>query len=243
MEDILKDLLKILGRIVTILPLMLMIALFMGRRSVGELPVFDFLIILSLGAVVGADIADPQINHIHTAFAIIAIGLLQRTYSELCMRNTKFRKMTTFDPVVVIKDGNFLVKNLRSINYSIDNVLELLREEGVFDISEVQLALVESNGRISVYKNPEKSPLTLKDIGISKYKGDIAYPVIVEGCIYRKVLSGLGLNENWLSSQLKEKGIDEFEKVFFASVNDKKELHISKPDNSKSETDITPLYH
>lgn len=72
--DILSDSMKVLGRIVTILPLMLCMALFMGRRSIGELPVFDFLVILSLGAVVGADIADPEIEHIHTAVAIIAIA-------------------------------------------------------------------------------------------------------------------------------------------------------------------------
>ena len=61
--DVMMDSLKVIGRIVTILPLLLIIGLYMGRRSIGELPVFDFLVILVLGAVVGADIADPKIDH------------------------------------------------------------------------------------------------------------------------------------------------------------------------------------
>ena len=76
--DILIDSIKVIGRIVTVLPLMLMIGLFMGRRSIGELPVFDILVILVLGTVVGADIADPRIDHIHTFVAVISIGLLHR---------------------------------------------------------------------------------------------------------------------------------------------------------------------
>ncbi|MGV2685812.1 DUF421 domain-containing protein, partial [Clostridium perfringens] len=76
--ELLKDLLLVLGRIYTIYPLLLGVTLFMGRRSIGELPVFDYIIILSLGSVIGADIADPKIEHIHTAFAIVVIGVLQK---------------------------------------------------------------------------------------------------------------------------------------------------------------------
>ncbi len=73
------------GRIITTFPLMLTVALFMEKRSIGELPMFDFLIIIALGAVVGADIADPKIEHLHTAVAIILIGLLQRGVSTLAI--------------------------------------------------------------------------------------------------------------------------------------------------------------
>lgn len=239
--EILSDLAKIFGRIITILPLMLLVALFMGRRSVGELPVFDFLIVISLGAVVGADIADPQINHIHTAFAIIVIGLLQRGYSELAIRNTKFRKLTTFDPVVVIKEGKFIVNNLKSVKYSVDNVLELLRENGVFSVDEVDLALIEANGQISIYKKPEKLPVTPKDLGLPKPKSEIAYPVIIEGNIYNKVLTDLNLNEKWLYNQLKIKGFNSAEGIFLASIDKDNQLHISSEDAKVNKK--TPIYH
>ncbi|QDR81756.1 DUF421 domain-containing protein [Sporomusa termitida] len=221
--EIIADLLKILGRIITILPLMLLVALFMGRRSIGELPVFDFLLVLTLGAVVGADIAEPEINHLYTAFAIVAIGILQKIFSELSIRNDKFKKLTTFAPVVVVKDGLFLVNNLKKINYSLENILEFLREDGIFNITEVGLALIEANGKLSVYRKPEKAPA----VGIAKPSTGIAYPVILEGKVSHQTLSDLNLNEDWLHAQLKSQGFTNSKAVFFAAVDADRQVHIS----------------
>ena len=82
MLDFIKDILIVLARILTILPLLLFTTLFMGKRAIGEIPVFDFLIVIILGAVVGADIADPNIEHAPTFIAIIFIGLFQRVVAN-----------------------------------------------------------------------------------------------------------------------------------------------------------------
>lgn len=152
MEELLKDLLIVLGRIVTILPLLLFTTIYMGKRTIGELPIFDFLIIIILGAVVGADIADPEIKHLPTAFTIVMIGLLQKLVSHLKIKNRKFGKLITFEPTLVIKDGNFLVKNMSKIGYSIDNILQMLRGKDIFDPAEVDLAIIEADGAMSVLK-------------------------------------------------------------------------------------------
>lgn len=234
--EILFDMVKVLGRIVTILPLMLLMALFMGRRSIGELPVFDFLVILSLGAVVGADIADPKIEHIHTAFAIVAIALLQRVVSEISIRSVRFRKWITFGPVIVVKDGRFNAKNLKQIKYSVDNILELLREQGVFNLEEVQLAVVEANGKLSMYKKPEKAPVTPQDLNISQAKGNIAYPVIIEGRVNKKAMDSLKLEEAWLLEQLDQQG-KKLNEIFFAAVDENRRLHISARNEPDRDTD------
>jgi uncharacterized membrane protein YcaP (DUF421 family) len=225
--EIASDLFKIAVRVFTILPLMLFVTLFMGRRSVGELPVFDYLIIITLGSVVGADIAEPKINHIYVAFAVIVIGILQKLFAELTIRNQKFKGLTTFDPVVVIKDGILIVKNIKKIKYSLENILELLREYGIFNITEVSIALIEANGRLSVYKKPELAPVSLQDLSITKLSGGIAYPVIKEGRVLQQVLNDLHLSEDWLYGQLKNQGIDSAKAVFFATVDDKQQVYIS----------------
>lgn len=227
--DMARDLLLVAIRIFTIFPLLLFIALFMGRRSTGELPVFDFLVVIVLGSVVGADIADPQISHIPNALAIVLIGLLQKTVSGWSIKNRRFERLINFEPIIVIKDGNFIVKNLKKIHYSVDNVLELLREHYVFNLQEVDIGIVEANGKLTVYKKgPEKPP------------GGFSYPVIIEGKIYHKGLYALSLTEAWLQQQLGQKGI-EIDSIFFASVNEKRELHISPanyPDSS-----LPPVFH
>jgi uncharacterized membrane protein YcaP (DUF421 family) len=238
-----KDLIKVSGRIATIYPLVLIITMYMGKRSIGELPVFDFLIIITLGAVVGADIADPQIAHIHTAAAIILIALLQRFVSKLVIKYRKFGHMITFEPTVVVQDGQFVVNNLKKLRYSIDNVLQMLREKDIFDVSEVHLGIIESNGRLSVLKKMDKTTVTIEDLKISKQSPSLSYPVVIDGVIYVNVLKRLGLSEEWLENQLRNLNIQNSAQVFFASVNCKQELHVSLKNFMNNEESTYPIYN
>lgn len=231
--EMIFDILRIYGRIITIIPLLLIVTLIMGKRSIGELPVFDFLVIIILGAVVGADIADPDINHIFTFLSVTAIAGLQILVSKLKIKHRRFGRLITFEPTIVIRNGTFIVNNLRKIRYSLDNVLQMLREKEVFDVSEVELALIEPNGNISIFKKPHKSNATVEDLGIKKMTSGVPYPVIIEGKIHNSVLSQLNLNVDWLLQQLQKKGL-KAEDIFFASVNEKHELHFSLQDYKNS---------
>lgn len=217
----------VIGRITTILPLLLFATLYMGKRAIGELPVFDFLIIVILGAVVGADIADPEIKHLPTAVAIISVALLQKLVANLKISKRKIGHLITFEPTVIIQNGKLLNENLKKIRYSIDNVLQMLREKDVFDISEIEIAIIEASGNISVLKKPEKSLVTREDMNISMKTSLITYTVIIEGKIYSQVLSNLNLDETWLIVQLKNRNINDIQDVFFASINQNHELQIS----------------
>ncbi|MCU6711765.1 DUF421 domain-containing protein [Paenibacillus sp. J5C_2022] len=234
-----KDSLLVLGRIYTIFPLLLIIALFMGRRSIAQLPIFDFLIIISLGSVVGADIADPRIEHIHTAIAIAAIGLLQKATSYLMLKYRKFSKMITFEPIIVMKDGRFIHKNVKKAQYTVDDLLLLLREYQIFDPSTVDMAILEGNGGLSVLKKVSSQNVTMEHAGLASDKLGVAYPVIKEGVIQSQTLQKLGYSEVWLLQQLNDSSI-RLADVFFASLNDKKELSIS---GYHSAGPLPPVYH
>ena len=225
--ETMKEILVVYGRIITILPLLLAVTLLMGKRSIGEMPVFDFLIIITLGAVVGADIADPRIEHLHTAAAVAAIALLQRLASKIMIKNRTLGRLITFEPTIVIKNGTFIVGNLKRIKYSVDNILQMLREKDVFNVSDVEMAFVEANGNLTVYKKPNKMEVTAEDMGIQKSGGEFSYPVIIEGKVYTSVLHQLNVTENWLKNQLKKKGLERMDEIFFASVNQNHELHVS----------------
>lgn len=237
--ELIKDLLIVLGRIYTIYPLLLVVTLFMGRRSVGELPVFDYIIILSLGSVIGADIADPHIEHIPTIFAIVAIGVLQKVGSILLIKSRRFGKWITFEPIIVVKDGQFLHKNLKKARYSIDNILQMLREEQIFDISSVDMAVLEPNGALSVLKKMEKTTVTLEDLKLKRPDSGLSYAVIKEGQVQTMTLQKLELTRKWLENQLSWRGI-QLDQVFFASLNDQMSLNITVYDK---EIPVPPLYH
>ncbi|MGM0778221.1 MAG: DUF421 domain-containing protein [Bacillota bacterium] len=241
MGDFFYHCLLILGRIITILPLFLFITLYMGRRSIGELPIFDYLVILILGAVAGADIADPSVRHLETGFAIIAIGIFQRIIGKVKISNRKIGKLITFEPVIVIYKGKLLQANLRRTNYTIDNILQMLREKNIFDIQNVEMGVLEGSGMLSVHLKPSQMPATLGDLNITESSNQIAFPVIVEGVVYNTVLKQLGLDRDWLERELSRKGISVLGDIFFASISSKKELHISMK-NEQAES-IPPIYH
>ncbi|SFM01193.1 DUF421 domain-containing protein [Salibacterium qingdaonense] len=226
METI-TELFTVAGRIITILPLLLLMALFMGKRAIGELPVFDFLIVLTLGSVVGADIADPDIQHVHTAVAVVLIALLQRGVAMLKIKNRTIGKYITFKPTVVIQNGTFIRSNLKKIRYSVDNVLEALREKDIFNVDDVETAVVEANGSLSVLKKPAKSTVTIEDTPYLKQSSAIAFPVVIEGIIQHDVLRRQNVDETWLQDELAAQGITDIEEVFFASLTRELQLHVS----------------
>ncbi len=230
--EIVKDILVVYGRILTIIPLLIIVTLLMGKRSIGEVPVFDFLIIITLGSIVGADLADPNVHHIPTAVAVTSIGIIQRLISITSIKKRWFGRFITFEPTIVIRDGTFLVGNMRKIRYSIDNILMMLREKGVFDVDDVELAIVEANGKLTVNKKAHKANVTIEDLNLKKQNGGVAYPVIVEGTIYPNILTQLNLDDEWLIQQLKKKGVNPAD-VFFASVTENNKIHFSLNNNLK----------
>ncbi|WEG18278.1 DUF421 domain-containing protein [Alkalihalophilus pseudofirmus] len=225
--EVLKESAIILARIITIFPLFLIVTQYMGKRSIGEMPIFDFLIIMTLANVVGADIADPKVDHIYTYLAIIVIPLIQRFIAYLSITHRKIGKNITFEPTLVIQDGKLLVENLKGIRYTIDNVLQMLRQKNIFDINEVKIAIIEANGQISVLKKDNKLGVTIEDMNVQKKSKSLSYPLIVEGKIYEDILIYLGLNRQWLIAELQKSRVAQVNRVFFASINDDQELHVS----------------
>ncbi|KGP91889.1 hypothetical protein N780_16195 [Pontibacillus chungwhensis BH030062] len=216
--DIVMDSVKVIGRIVTILPLMLAIGLFMGKRSIGELPVIDFLTVLVLGSVVGADIADPNIHHIHTVVAIIVIAILQKAIVLLKLKQQTIGKWLTFEPTIVIYKGEWKRSNLKRIQYSVDNVLQMLREQGVFHTTDVEMAVVEPNGRLSVKRRPDVEPVVRADLHIHKPGNNYEIPIILDGIIQKDVLRRMGKEESWVREQMNHQDIPDESRVFYGAL-------------------------
>ncbi|MCA1061830.1 DUF421 domain-containing protein [Rossellomorea sp. AcN35-11] len=226
MVDI-KDLGIVTLRIFSILPFMILVTLYMGKRSVGELPVFDFLVVLVFGSVVGADIADPDINHVHTIVAMLLIGILQKILTKMKISSRKIGKLLSFEPTVVIENGQILKDELKGTGYTIDNILMLLREKEVFQLQDVQIGIIEPNGNLSIHKLPSKQALTAEDTGVLKGTS-LAFPLIVDGVMHESVLDTLNVEEKWVKDELSRAGFNSFEDVFYASINARKEIHIVK---------------
>ncbi|WP_341357713.1 DUF421 domain-containing protein [Rossellomorea sp. y25] len=232
-----KDLGIVALRIFTILPFMIFVTLYMGKRSIGELPVFDFLVVLVFGSVVGADIADPNIEHIHTIVAMILIAILQKILTKMKISSRKMGKILSFEPTVVIENGQILKEELKKTGYTIDNILMLLREKEVFLLEDIQIGIIEPNGSLSIQKMPSKQTVTAEDAGVMK-RTSLAFPLIVDGVLHTSVLDKLNVEEKRVWEEIGKAGFSSIDEVFYASINARKEIHIVKTPDIHSYPDF-----
>jgi uncharacterized membrane protein YcaP (DUF421 family) len=214
-------------RILTILPLMLIMTLMMGKRQVGELPVIDFIVAITIGSVVGADIADPRIHHGPTAFAVVLIALFQFMTSRANVKSRLFNHWLTFEPTIVIQNGRILKTHLAKNRITLDTLLELLRSKGIFNLNEVEFAIIEPNGKLSVLKKSQYAPPPAEDLGVqTPYKG-IPTPLIVEGKVFPPGLHFTGQDESSLRQRLQKYAIADVKDIFYAAQNSDGSLHVS----------------
>jgi len=218
----------IFARIVTIMILLLAATLFiMGKRPIGELPVFDFLVLVVMGAIVGADIADPEIEHMPTAFAVVVLAAIQRLVSFLSLKHRKFRKLITFEPTVVMYNGKLIYKNIKRIHYSIDEMIMMLRENEIFDISKVEYGIVEANGKLSIIKKPQYDNVTLQDLNLPFPISNSAVSVIMDGKVNHNNIKRLQLSEKDLLHMINEQGINNVKNIFYGIIDTNNNLTIS----------------
>ena len=117
------------------------------------------------------------------------------------------------------------------MKFRVTDILELLRNQGVFNLNEVDYAIIESNGKLSVLKKPEYLPLTPKDMNIPVKATGISTELIYDGVIVEQNLRQMNKDVKWLKDQLKKHGIKDVSEVFLATLNDAGDLYIDKYDD------------
>lgn len=223
-------------RIVTILSVLLIATLIIsGRRPIGELPVFDLLTIVVIGAITGADIAEEEIPHLHIIFAIIITYSFQRIVNLLYVKFTWFKKLTTFRPMIIIQHGKLVYENMKKVNYTVDEVLMLLRIKNVFNIEDIHYGILEANGELSVFKTDAATAPIREDLLENVPVAPLSYTVIMDGQLEDNNLTLLDLTEEELKSLLIQQGYHSPKEIFFASMVKGGNLCIS-PYTLKSDT-------
>ncbi|MBP2652146.1 MAG: hypothetical protein H6Q74_2971 [Firmicutes bacterium] len=199
----------------------------MGKRHVGEMSAADFAVSVTAGTVAGVGIADSRIEVGRVLIALGLLGLVQLVLSWISLKSRSVYKKIGAESVVLIEDGQIIKANLRKVRLTIEMLLQLLREKGVFDITEVELAVLEATGRLSVLKKAEFLPLKPSQVDICVAGNSILYPVIVEGKLEEKALSGLGCTEEQIKA-LRRQCNDTIDEIFVAFMDKNHRIHVVK---------------
>lgn len=204
----------ILWHIPIVMSVLLVAGLMMGQRHVGELSVFDLLTGIAIGAVAGAGVVDVEIPVTATMTGILGLALLHFAVTWLTKRWAGFGRLATFEPIVVVKQGKPLFGAMRKVRLALADLLPLLREKDIFDLRQVEYAILETDGKLTVIKSNQPFPMQ----GLPR-------AVCVDGLIQLGVLRDLGWDEARLRAELARQGQPGPEGIFLATLDEGGHLH------------------
>lgn len=201
----------------------------MGKRQIGELQPSELVITILVSNIATLPIEDINIPLTTGMIPIISLVCFDVIMSVVTLKSKRIRRVVSGKPRIVVFNGVVDQKALKQLRYSVDDMMEGFREQGVFDIKEVQYAIVETTGRINILQKKDYQPLTL-DIAENKNSVSQNPPqaIIEDGVVSTKALSLLGLNEKWLNNVLNKNKVKAKDVFFLSSDEDKNYTLIKK---------------
>ncbi|MCL6593607.1 MAG: DUF421 domain-containing protein [Alicyclobacillus sp.] len=191
----------------------------MGKREIGQLSVFDFVVSIMLAELTAIPMEDVRRPLWLPLLAMATLVVLQLLVAVLQLKSHRFRHWVEGRPVVLIERGQLRDQALRKSRYTLTDLLMQLREQGLSDVRDVELAVLETSGKLSVVPKPEKRPLTAGDLGVKVGPGGEPVALVVDGQVVQASLQRLGQDEIWLRKQLAQRGYPELKEVFYASLD------------------------
>ena len=154
---------------------------FMGKRQLGELQPTELVITILLSEIASIPMENNDVPMIYSIFAALLLVCLEIINSVIIMKSTKIRYLLQGKPAIVINDGVLDQKKLKALRFTADDILDQLRQKDIFEISQVQYAVVETNGSLSVMKKQQYDTPVNEDLGIKGNKQGIPVLVINDG--------------------------------------------------------------
>jgi len=181
-----------------------------GRSQLAPTSTEDQIGNYVLGGIIGGVIYNPSITIVQFLIVLLIWGLLMTTIDFLKNSNKNVKKMIDGQIVYLIKGGKMLTENFAQATLSIPDFYTKLRTKGIFKVSEIEDAFMESNGQLIVVRMGDENP---------------KYPVITDGVVQVEILETIGKSEEWLTEKLKEEGFEEVSNIFIAEY-DKGQLNV-----------------
>lgn len=203
-----NELLNVVFRALISLLTLFLITKLIGKKQVSQLSLFDYVIGISIGNFAAEMTINLDSEEIYGVVAVVIFGGIAYIVSMLTMKSIKLRRFFMGTPTILIEHGKIIEKNFYKVRYDMNDMLEQCRVNGYFDISEIDYAIVEANGELSILAKVENNPVTLKDMKLKGSKKGLCANVIIDGKIMYDNLDKIDKSVEWLDKELKVKGKD-----------------------------------
>ena len=207
--DIIKVILTALLSVVALF----IITKIMGHKQVAQLDFFDYVSGITIGSI-GAELATELEEPYKPLIALCVWGGASLILNLIAHKLPKTRKYINGTPTILMNEGKLYRKNLKKAKLDLSEFMLLCREQGYFDLDEIQTAIFEHNGKISILPKAANRPATPEDLKITAKTTHIGVEVIMDGRVMGENLTRMGRDTNWLEKQLKAQGYKSVKDVF-----------------------------
>lgn len=201
-----------------------------GRKEISQMTFFNFISAVAVGNIGGTIVVSAELSIRNGVLALAGWLILTVGFSYIDIKSKGARKIIKGEPIIVVKQGKIMEHSLKRTQLDVDSLMALLREKQVFSMKDVDYAIFETNGKLSVLKNQAQQTVTKHDMNVPLTSGRFpqSTKVIADGEVIENNLKRLDLQEEWLLSQLQHKGIQSISEVFYAEVQKDGSLYIDK---------------
>lgn len=212
---------------------LIIIVRLMGPVEVGEITTIDFVVAITIGSIASAALVDSQVHFGSSLLNMALWGFLSIALNYLGIRVPNLRRVIVGSPLVIIKNGKIREKNLFRAKLNFDDLMSALRLKGIALLEDVEFAVLEPNGEISVIKKSQKESITPEDLKMVVEQQGYPAIVVLHGKIMQRNLQHRGYNVNWLKEKLNEMGIENPEAVSLAQLDTNGKLYVDLYDDKK----------
>lgn len=203
------------------------IAKVIGHKQMSQLDFFDYITGITIGSI-AAELATELEKPIYPLIAMVVYGTITVVLAILTSKLPKTRKFINGTPTIIMNDGKIYRKNMKKAKIDLTEFMVMCRQEGYFNLSDIQTAIFEYNGRLTVLPKSSKRPITPQDIDLSPTPENINTEVIMDGRILNENLKRMGLDTNWLKQQIINQGFKNAKEIFLGICDNQNNITLYK---------------
>lgn len=201
------------------------IAKIMGHKQMSQLDFFDYISGITFGSI-AAELATELEKPLNPLIGIAVYGAAAILLSRITSRFPRTRKYINGTPTIVMNNGKLYRENMKKAKLDLSEFMVMCRQQGYFSLADIQTAIFEFNGKLSILPVSRKRPVIPEDLNLSPEPEHIQTEVVMDGCILDENLKRMGLDDKWLYKQLAAQGYKKPREVFLALCDEKNQLTV-----------------
>jgi len=198
----------------------------MGKKQMAQLNFFDYVIGISIGSIASEYAVVRNIHISEGLTALVVFTLFSLALTQISIKSYLGRKILDGVPYVIIENGKIIESTLKKAKLTINDLLEECRQKDIFDIAEIEFAILETSGRLSILPRSLNRPITPKDMQIPATYQGLCTNVIIDGKFLENNMTTIHITPDWLHIELAKKGIADIASILLAYIDTSGALHV-----------------